>query len=183
MAASSTRYLASQSITARGAKGAPGSRTAPVFAMVVLIAAAAVVGFAVTNAQTSAAAVAEAGADLVRLMRGMALIKLSMAALAGGAVLWRLLAAPIRAGWFAAYAVACAAMAAGPGLIWHMDAVRTGAALLHGGLLAAVILVWRDAAVDARLAEIIAARRARLSPRIERNDGGIQGHRERDPHT
>ncbi len=151
--------------------------------MVVLIAAAAVVGFAVTNAQTSAAAVAEAGADLVRLMRGMALIKLSMAALAGGAVLWRLLAAPIRAGWFAAYAVACAAMAAGPGLIWHMDAVRTGAALLHGGLLAAVILVWRDAAVDARLAEIIAARRARLSPRIERNDGGIQGHRERDPHT
>jgi hypothetical protein len=113
----------------------------------------------------------------------MALIKLSMAAVAGAAVLWRLSAAPIRAGWFTAYAVACAAMAAGPGLIWHMDAVRTGAALLHGGLLAAVILVWRDAAVAARLAEIIAARRARLSPRLERNDSGIQGHRERDPHT
>jgi hypothetical protein len=133
--------------------------------MVVLIAGAAVAGFAITNAQTSAAAVAEAGAGLVRLMRGMAIIKLSMAAVAGGAVLWRLSAAPIRAGWFTAYAVACAAMAAGPGLIWHMDAVRTGAALLHGGLLAAAVLVWRDPAVGAGLAAIIAARRARFSPR------------------
>ena len=83
-------------------------------------------------------------------------------------------AAPIRAGWFTAYAVACAAMAAGPGLIWHMDAVRTGAALLHGGLLAAVILVWRDPAVEARLAAILAGQRARLSPRIDRRDGGIR---------
>ncbi len=170
-------------MTERGARGARGSRTAPVVAMVVLIAAAAVVGFAVTNSQTSTAAVAQAGVDLVRLMRGMALIKLSMAAVAGAAVLWRLSAAPIRAGWFAAYAVACAAMAAGPGLLWHMDAVRTGAALLHGGLLVAVILVWRDPAVGARLAAIIAARRARLSPRMERNAGGLQGLRERDPHT
>lgn len=129
--------------------------------MVGIIVAATAVGFLVTDEGASAASVAQAGPELVRLMRGMALLKLTMAAVALSAVFWRL-AAPIRAAWFVPYALACAAMAAGPGLIWHMDSVRTGAALLHGGLLASVILVWRDPAVSTRLSSLIAARRARL---------------------
>jgi hypothetical protein len=53
-------------------------------------------------------------------------------------------------------------MAAGPVLIWDMAHVGIGAALLHGGLLAMVLLLWRDAAVGARLSAIIATRRAAL---------------------
>jgi hypothetical protein len=64
--------------------------------------------------------------------------------------------------WWAAYALACAGMAAGPGLIWQMASVRAGALTLHVGLLAGLILLWRDPAVGARLAIIVAARRAKL---------------------
>ena len=67
--------------------------------------------------------------------------------------------------WWAAYAPACAGEAAGPSLIWQMAYVSAGALILHVGLLAAVILLWRDPAVGARLAMIVAARRAALRSR------------------
>ena len=40
--------------------------------------------------------------------------------------------------------------------------VRTGALLLHAGLFAALILLWRDPATGARLGTMIAARRGVL---------------------
>jgi hypothetical protein len=42
-----------------------------------------------------------------------------------------------------------------------MAHVATGAALLHAGLFATIVLLWRDPAVGARLASLVAARRAR----------------------
>ncbi len=40
-------------------------------------------------------------------------------------------------------------MAAGPVLIWEMVHVRLGVLLLHSGLLAGGLLLWRDPAVGA----------------------------------
>jgi hypothetical protein len=93
-------------------------------------------------------------------MRFMAALKALLAVGAAGAVVWRL-GAPARAGRFAAYAVAGAAMAAGPGLIWGMSHVVAGSILLHGGLLATVVLLWRDPGTAAWLEGLIAARRLR----------------------
>jgi hypothetical protein len=91
----------------------------------------------------------------------MAVLKAFMAAGLVAAVAWRLGAA-VALPWLAAYAAAAAAMAAGPVLIWDMAHVGLGAVLLHGGLLAAVLLLWRDPVVGARLSAIVAARRAAL---------------------
>jgi hypothetical protein len=89
-----------------------------------------------------------AGPGLTYLLRAMALVKVAMAA-----------------GMAAAYALACAGMAAGPGLIWQMTHVRMGALLLHTGLFAALILLWRDPAMGAWLSTMVAARRAALRAR------------------
>ena len=51
-------------------------------------------------------------------------------------------------------------MAAGPVLIFEMAQIRLGALLLHAGLLAAALLLWRDPAVSARLGALVARRRA-----------------------
>ena len=119
-------------------------------------------GLLITAAPAQEAAVATAGADLTRLLRAMAAIKALMAAAAVAAVFWRA-AVPMGVARLGACAAACAAMAAGPGLIWTMAHVGLGALLLHGGLVAAIVLLWRDPAVSARLAEIVKARRAALA--------------------
>ena len=75
---------------------------------------------------------------------------------------WRL-GSPVTWTRFAFYAVAVASMAAGPGLIWDMAQVKLGALFLHGGLLATVLLLWRDPAMSTRLSSVIAARRAKLT--------------------
>jgi hypothetical protein len=41
--------------------------------------------------------------------------------------------------------------------------VGSGAVLLHGGIFAAVVLLWRDPSVGQRLAAMIAARRTALN--------------------
>jgi hypothetical protein len=56
-------------------------------------------------------------------------------------------------------------MAAGPVLIWGMVQVGAGALLLHAGLLASLLLLWRDPVVGARLAALVAKRRAALRSR------------------
>jgi hypothetical protein len=127
-------------------------------------AAAAAAGVLSTGADVTAKSIAASGEDFARLLRSMALLKAFMAAGAGAAVLWRL-ASPIGPAWFAAYALSCAAMAAGPGMIWGMEHVGAGALLLHGGLLAGIVLVWRDPAVSQRLADMVEAKRARLRGR------------------
>jgi hypothetical protein len=126
-----------------------------------ILAGAGVAGFAPDYGTAAAHALAAADPGLTRVLRGMAIIKSAMAAGAAAAVVWRL-GAPISATRVAAYALAGATMAAGPGLIWTMMNIATGALLLHAGLAATAILLWRDPAVSRRLSAIIAARRARL---------------------
>jgi cytochrome b subunit of formate dehydrogenase len=111
--------------------------------LVAVTAAAGALGFFATGSQMEAAAIHRAGPELVRLLRGMALIKALMTSGAFAAVYWRLQfpAAPLRIG---AYIAACAAMAAGPFLVWDMVHIVAGAALLHAGLIGAVLLGWRD---------------------------------------
>ncbi len=152
----SQRMTASE--TARPATEASASPWAAraVFLLVVMAALAAGVLF--TQAETTAQAAGLAGADLTRLLRAMAALKMLMAAAAVAAILWRLGAA-VTLPWLVAYAIAGAGMAAGPGLIWGMAYVRTGAILLHAGLLAAIMLLWRDPVVGEILADSIRMRR------------------------
>ena len=138
----------------------PGVRWSPAAARgaVLLVAlAAAAAGFLATDPQTVARAVAF-DPGLAWVLRAMAVLKMTMAAAATAGVVWRLggAASP---GWLAGYAVALAAMWAGPGLIWDMAHLRLGALLLHGGLAGALVLLWRDPMVGARLEAIIEARR------------------------
>jgi|GEM_PF-1089997 len=125
--------------------------------LMLFIAAAIVSGFLITGREASSLAFMNAGEDLTRLLRAMAALKAIIAAGVCAAVLWRL-GTEVSLGWFAAYALACCAMGAGPGLIWNMAHVGLGALLLHGGLLASLLLIWRDPAVSARLSAMIAAR-------------------------
>jgi hypothetical protein len=106
-------------------------------------------------------AVAQAGPDLTRLLRAMAAMKAMMAVGAIAVVLWRL-QSPVLAGRFSLYAAATAGMAAGPGLIWTMAHVASGAFLLHAGLIASVLLLWRDPEVSRRLELLVARKRAAL---------------------
>jgi hypothetical protein len=126
--------------------------------LLAVIAVAVIAGAFATASQASHLAMAHDGAALTRLMRFMAVIKACMAVVVSAAVLWRLGAA-ITLPWFMGYASGCAAMAAGPGLIWGMAHIGLGALLLHGGLLISILLVWRDPAVSVLLANRVAARR------------------------
>ncbi len=56
-------------------------------------------------------------------------------------------------------------MAAGPVLVWDMAHIRLGALLLHAGLVASLLLLWRDPAVGARLEAIITKRRSVIRTR------------------
>lgn len=123
-----------------------------------IIGAAVLAGLFATDQSTTTAAVTQAGDDLTRLLRAMALIKAGIGALAVAGVWWRFGGGVGRI-WFTAYGVACAAMAAGPALIWRMDHVVSGSVLLHGGLFGLLVLLWRDPEVARRLSALIAARR------------------------
>jgi hypothetical protein len=105
--------------------------------------AAGICGYLATGNAAEAQAIQAAGPELTRLLRGMALIKALIAAIMAAAVFWRL-QFPITQARLAAYITACAAMAAGPFLVWGMAHIIAGAMLLHAGLLAAVLLGWRD---------------------------------------
>jgi hypothetical protein len=96
-------------------------------------------------------------------MRFMAGLKSLMALGAAAGVMWRL-GGPASGAWLAAYAGACGAMAAGPVLIWGLTHVGLGALLLHGGLLACVVMLWRDPAVGARLEAILVRRVGWMNP-------------------
>ncbi len=130
--------------------------------LLAVVAASAVVGFSATGQHAATQAVSTAGPELTHLLRAMAGLKMLFAGAAVGAIAWRL-AAPAGLVRLITYGLACAAMAAGPGLIWDMAHVRLGALLLHGGLFAGVLLLWRDPATSIRLHEAIAARRTRLA--------------------
>ncbi len=123
--------------------------------LLVILAAAALAGLLSAASPGASLAAVHAGADLTRLLRFMAVLKAGIAVGAAGAVFWRL-GVPVSLPWLAAYAVAGGAMAAGPGVIWAMAHVGVGALLLHGGLLATILLLWRDPATAGRIASILA---------------------------
>ncbi len=131
------------------------------FCLLAVVAGAALAGFTATGAHEATQAAHAAGPELTHLLRAMAGLKMLFAGAAVGAIAWRLQAP---AGWvrLAAYGLACSAMAAGPSLIWDMAHLRLGALLLHGGLLASVLLLWRDPATAVCLRQAIVARRAKF---------------------
>ena len=150
--------------TAGGRDGAARLAVSPAWSRAVLvsvIALAVAVSFVATAGPASSAATLAAGDDLTRLLRAMAVLKAAMAGAAAAGVVWRL-GSPVAPLWLLSYAAGCAAMAAGPGLIWRMTSVGSGALLLHGGLLAICMLLWRDPVVGGRLAALVSARRAAL---------------------
>lgn len=126
-------------------------------ALGVLTCSAFVAGFAATGPETAARAAASAGEDLTLLMRMMAALKgLAVAALVAG-LAWRF-ASAVSPRRLAAYLTSAVTMAAGIGPMWEMAHVVGGAAMLHAGLIASAILLWRDPAVSRRLAERLRSR-------------------------
>jgi hypothetical protein len=157
--------IASQASSTTAAAGASALSPAVARALLALIIAASfAAGLLATGTEASASAIALAGADLTHLLRAMALLKALIAAGIVASVMWRLGSPVTRACW-AAYAVACAGAAAGPGLIWQMAHVGAGALTFYVGLLAALILLWRDPAVGTRLAMMVDSWRAKLRAR------------------
>jgi hypothetical protein len=130
--------------------------------ILVVTGAAATAGVLATSADASSLAYAQAGVDLTRLLQAMALLKAILALGVVAAVLWRL-GEGATLPRVALYALAAGAMVAGPGVVWGMVYVRTGAALLHGGLLVTVVLLWRDPVVSARLAGLLSKRASERS--------------------
>ncbi len=126
--------------------------------LLTVIALAAGGGILLTDSAVTAQAVTSAGADWANLLRAMAALKLLFAGAATAAVLWRF-GAPISAERWSAYALAAAVTWAGPGLIWGLAHIGLGTLLLHSGLIATAVLVWRDPATSERLSGIIARRR------------------------
>ncbi len=148
-------------VSAPASLAARSGKMPAVPAFVAILLAACCIGYLATGPAATVAAMQHDGADLTRLMRFMAGLKTMLALGAAAAVAWRL-AAPVSLSWFAAYAVTGAAMASGPGLIWGMAHVGAGALLLHGGLFATILLLWRDPVVGMRLAAMVERRRAAL---------------------
>ena len=104
-----------------------------------------------------------AGSELLLLMRFMAGVKAAMALGAVALVWWRM-GAPVGRGTAAAYVVAAAVMAAGPGLIWDMQHVALGAIAVHGGLSALLVAGWMDrAGWNGVVGDAVARRRQRLA--------------------
>ncbi len=80
---------------------------------------------------------------LVVLLRFMAAVKLAGVLGASALSLWRA-RTPLSAGTAFAMVAALASMALAPGLIWSLAHVGLAAALFHGGLLAFLVMAWRD---------------------------------------
>jgi hypothetical protein len=156
------RLLAAPKVLASTATARSGAWTlspnAARAAMLLSLGVALAAGFWATDTAQVTQAIEQAGPDLTRLLRFMAALKALMATAAAAALFWRLGVA-IAWPWFLTYALAAGAMVAGPGLIWMMAHVTLGALMLHGGLAASILLLWRDPAVAARLAANLAARR------------------------
>ena len=80
---------------------------------------------------------------LVLLLRFMAVLKLGLACGALGLAVWRL-GYPASGRLVQGYGIATGLMAIGPGLIWFLGTVALGAVLFHAGLLAFLVLAFRD---------------------------------------
>jgi hypothetical protein len=142
--------------------------------LIAAVVLAAGLGYVVTGQAETHAAIAAAGPELTRLLRGMALIKGLIAAVVLMAVFWRLQfpATQLRVG---AYIGACAAMVAGPFLVWDLAHIIAGAVLLHAGLMMAVLLGWRDETVaQAMTFRLPAGQRVYAASRASTSSGAIR---------
>lgn len=118
---------------------APSRRALFAVGVVVSVGAAALA----TSSAGVAGVRADAGSELVMLLRFMAAIKAAMALGAIVLIGWRLgFAAPVTLAL--AYAVAAMAMAAAPVLIWQLAHVAIGAMLFHSGLIVLLGAAWID---------------------------------------
>ena len=145
--------MSSSSVTQGSSRATSVLRVSPAaarFGFCAVLAASAWMGAAVTDAHETAQAVAQAGTDWAHLLRAMAALKALMALAAAAAVVWRL-GSPAKPAWLAAYVLAGTAMMAGPGLVWELAHIGLGALLLHAGLAATLVLLWRDPQSAARL--------------------------------
>lgn len=103
--------------------------------------AVAAVGAAAWAGAPSAARAADA--DLVRLLRAMALIKGVMLATALAALGWRF-RRPVATPFLAAYLLLGWSASAALGAMWQLAALGTAAVVLHGAGLALLLLATRD---------------------------------------
>ncbi len=138
--------------TARPVPDAPRARAArPPRARVwrTLLVSGGLVATAVAASTGASEARAAVDPELVRLLRGMALIKavLTLAALA--AVLWRL-GRPISAGLCGTYLAGSWAMAAATVLIWQLVLLPAAALAFHAGEIALLLAAWRDGGLRVR---------------------------------
>jgi hypothetical protein len=121
-------------------------------------AAAAVAGLLGASPAATLAAVGQAGADLVMLLRFMAAMKALTAVALLVVVVWRL-GMPAPAWLTVAYGVAAVLMSAAPGMIFQMVHVATGAVLFHAGLLTLLVAAWADRGGRSLVAARVMARR------------------------
>ncbi len=108
----------------------------------VLIAACALAGMAAYFAGSSGAA-SHADAELVFLLRGMALLKAAFVLFAAGVLWWRF-GSPISLGLATGYILCAAAATGGTVLIWTMTQMGAASLLFHGALIAFLVLGLRD---------------------------------------
>ncbi len=108
----------------------------------VLVTGIVIVATAVAFA-TSPAPADAMDASLVRLMRGMAMIKAGIIAVAA-AVLWWRFARPIATPFAVGYLLGSWFMVAATVLIWQLSSIGAAAIAFHTGEVSLLLLAWRD---------------------------------------
>lgn len=81
--------------------------------------------------------------ELFRLLRGMGVIKIALAAVAFALVWWRL-ASPLTIGLKAMYVGGVWALSLAAGLIWQLTLILPASALFHLATISLLVAAWRD---------------------------------------
>jgi hypothetical protein len=118
-------------------------RAASAWALRGLLLAGCVMAMALAAARTDPAAYVRADPALAHLLRGMALLKGGIVAVALALVLWRF---GWRVGKFtsAVYLVTCWTLTGTTMLVWQLTAIPAAAVAFHGALIGMVLAAWRD---------------------------------------
>ncbi|MCG6206418.1 hypothetical protein LPW26_17355 [Rhodopseudomonas sp. HC1] len=132
---------------------------------VALIVAAAAMGVAVLSSWPDARdlAVQPTDAELIMLLRFMAVVKAALALAALGVSAWRL-GHPASPALTLGYTLAPALMVAAPIVIWQMAHVALGAALFHGGFVVVLLALYADRGESTELAKAATLRLRRAQP-------------------
>ncbi len=133
---------------ARNERGAPtAAKTATAmhapWVLRALLLAGCAISVALVAGFTQPAAVQAADADLMRLLRGMALIKAGLVAAALGVLWWRA-GHPVDARIASGYAAGLWWMAGASVAIWQLSHIVIAAGFFHAGMAALLWAAWRD---------------------------------------